>query len=64
MLAMIQNVSQLALTKLNDVNEDTEYISACDDHTQPMSVGTLNVSQKVLTKQLPFQGRNEMHLNL
>jgi hypothetical protein len=50
------------LTKLNDLNEDTKYISACGDQTQPISVGTLNVSQKVLTKQLPFQGRNEMHL--
>jgi hypothetical protein len=49
MLAMKQIVSQLALTKLNDVNEDTEYFSACDDHTQPMPVMTQNVSQNVLT---------------
>jgi hypothetical protein len=38
MLAMKQIISQLALTKLNDVNEDTEYISACDDQTQPVPV--------------------------
>jgi len=64
MLAMKQNVSQLALTKLNDVNEDTGYISACDDQTQPVSVRMQNESQNVLTKQHPFQGRHEMHLNM
>ena len=64
MLAMKQNVSQLALTKLNDVNEDTEYFSACDEQTQPMPAMTQNVPQNVLTKLLPFQGRHEMHHNI
>jgi hypothetical protein len=55
MLAMIQNVSQLALTKLNDVNEDTEYILACDDQTHElMHVRTQNESQNVLTEQHTF----------
>ena len=49
---------------INDANEDTKCIWTCIEQTNSISARTQNVSQHVLTKQIPCQRGRKMNLNM